>query len=115
MLDLKGHITLLHLEGDYPPVPPSITTSLTDVGIAHTGPPDLSRLKRIRLVGKGNGKDLAFVISRLIGRGLQEKWFSGHPYAIVPGGLNGVSTALRNLKEGKADAVEYVANPEDTT
>ena len=114
MLDLKGHITLMHPEGDYTPVPLSITTSLTYVGIARTGPPDLSRLKGIRHVAKVNGKDLVFVISRLIGRRLQEKWFSGHPYEIVPGGLNGVSTALRNLKEGKADAVKYVFNPEGT-
>ena len=104
----------MHPEGDCTPVPPSITASLTYVGIAHTGPPDLSRLKGIRHVAKGNGNDLVFVISRLIGRGLQEKWFSGHLYEIVPGGLNGMSTALRNLEEGKTVAVKYVFNPEGT-
>jgi NADPH:quinone reductase-like Zn-dependent oxidoreductase len=114
VLDPKGHITLVHPDGDYTSIPLSITTSLTYVGIAHTVAPDISRLKGIRHVGNGNGKDLAFVISRLIGKGLQEKWFSGHPYEIVPGGQNGLSTALRKLKQGKAHAVKYVLKPEDS-
>jgi NADPH:quinone reductase-like Zn-dependent oxidoreductase len=114
IINPEGHITLVLPEGDYTSIPVSITTSLTYVGIAHTGAPDLSTLRGIRHVAKGNGKDLAFVISRLIGRGLQEKWFSGHPYEIVPGGLNGVATALQNLKAGKANAVKYVMKPEDS-
>lgn len=113
VLDPQGHVTLVLPEGDYTSIPLSMTTSLTYVGIAHTEAPDASRLKGIRHVGNGNGKELAFVISRLIGRGLQEKWLSGHPHEIVPGGLNGVSTALRNLKEGKANAVKYVLKLED--
>jgi len=39
---------------------------------------------------------------------LQEGWFKGHPYEVVPGGLGGVEGALKNLKEGKASAVKYV-------
>jgi len=39
---------------------------------------------------------------------LQEGWFTGHPFEVVPGGLGGVEQALRNLKEGKASAVKYV-------
>lgn len=39
---------------------------------------------------------------------MQEGWFKGHPFEVVPGGLQGVQTGLRDLKEGKASAVKYV-------
>jgi len=48
------------------------------------------------------------VMFRFFGRGLQEGWFKGHPYEVVPGGLGGVEGALKNLKEGRASAVKYV-------
>ena len=47
--------------------------------------------------------------SRLFGRGLQEGWISGHPYEVVPGGLEGVQTALENLKAGKASTAKYIS------
>ncbi|EWC48043.1 hypothetical protein DRE_02622 [Drechslerella stenobrocha 248] len=60
------------------------------------------------------GKDLGFIFSRWLIKGLAEGWFKGHPYEVVEGGLNGVGGAIKNLKEGKASAIKYVFRVEDT-
>lgn len=58
--------------------------------------------------------DFGFIYFRYFARGLTEGWFSGHPYQVREGGLNGVEGALRDLKVGKASAVKYVFRIEDT-
>lgn len=58
--------------------------------------------------------DLGLVHCRYITRGLQEGWFRGHPHQVIPGGLEGVETGMRNLKEGKASAVKYVFRISET-
>lgn len=50
----------------------------------------------------------------LFTRGLAHGWFTPHPYEVVPGGLDGVQTALENLEAGKASAVKYVMRIADT-
>ena len=57
---------------------------------------------------KTGDQEFGFVFYRFMSRGLQEGWFKGHPYEVVPGGLGGVEQGLVNLKEGKASAVKYV-------
>ena len=52
--------------------------------------------------------DFGYAWFRMIGLGLKDGWFSGHPQEVVPGGLGGVQQALTNLKEGKASAVKYI-------
>ena len=54
------------------------------------------------------GKDFGYVFFHYITRGLQEGWFTGHPYEVIPGGLDGVQEGLRRLKAGEASAVKYV-------
>ncbi|RFU31725.1 hypothetical protein B7463_g4596, partial [Scytalidium lignicola] len=54
------------------------------------------------------------VFFRFFAQGLRERWFTGHPYEVVPGGLRGLQVALKNLKEGRASAVKYIARLEDT-
>jgi len=51
---------------------------------------------------------------RLFTRGLQEGWFTGHPYEIVPGGLNGVEKGLADLQNGLASAKKFVFHVADT-
>jgi hypothetical protein len=114
VLDCRGHITLVLPEGDYTSIPQSLVTSLTYVGVVHAEAPKASGLKGIRHVAEGNGEDLGFVFCRLFGRGLEDGWFSGHPQEIVPSGLNGLSIALQNLKDAKANAVKYIIRPGDT-
>jgi hypothetical protein len=50
----------------------------------------------------------------LFSRGLAHGWFTPHPYEVVPGGLDGLETALKNLEAGKASAVKYVVRIADT-
>ncbi|KAF3902212.1 Zeta-crystallin [Orbilia brochopaga] len=59
-------------------------------------------------------KELGYLFSRWFVRGLAEGWFKAHPYEIVPGGLNGVEGAIKDLKAGKASAVKYVFRVADT-
>ncbi|EPS38886.1 hypothetical protein H072_7372 [Dactylellina haptotyla CBS 200.50] len=60
------------------------------------------------------GREMGFLYMRWMVRGLDEGWFKGHPYEIVEGGLNGVSGALKKLKDGKSSAVKFVYRVEDT-
>lgn len=50
----------------------------------------------------------------LIGRGLAQGWFSGHPHEVRPGGLGGLQGALGDLKAGKASAVKYLVRISET-
>ena len=59
-------------------------------------------------------QNFGFAWYRMFALGLKEGWFKGHPFEVVPGGLNGVEKALINLKEGKASATKYVLRIEET-
>jgi hypothetical protein len=61
-----------------------------------------------------NDHEFGFAWYRMFALGLKEGWFSGHPYEVMPGGLNGVEQALKKLKEGKASAVKYVFRISET-
>lgn len=58
-------------------------------------------------------KDFGYIWSRYIGRLLEDGRLKGHPFEVVPGGLNGVLVGLQKLKEGKASALKYVYRIED--
>lgn len=51
---------------------------------------------------------------RLLSRGLTQGWMRPHPFEVVEGGLNGVETALKNMKAGKNSAIKYVLRIGDT-
>ncbi|PZC95496.1 Qor, NADPH:quinone reductase Zn-dependent oxidoreductase [Pyrenophora tritici-repentis] len=91
VLEPEGQLVLVLPGKQYEGIPESVKMRVTSVGEAH-----------------GGDADFAFVMFRYLARGLQEGWFVPHPYEVVPGGLGGVETGLRNLKEGKASAVKYV-------
>lgn len=59
-------------------------------------------------------KDFGYIWSRYLGRLLEDGRLKGHPYEVVPGGLNGVLTGLQNLKNGKASALKYVYRIDET-
>ena len=59
-------------------------------------------------------KDFGYLWSRYLGRLLEDGRLKAHPYEIVPGGLNGVLTGLKDLKDGKASGVKYVYRIEET-
>lgn len=97
VLEPKGKITLVLPGMEYKELPDHVVKTITKVGDAH-----------------GNKKDLAFVWSRYISRGLEEGWFKPQPQEIVPGGLEGIESALGKLKDGTASAVKYVFKIADT-
>lgn len=99
-LDPHGNLTVVLPGKKYEEVPETVNRTLTTVGSVHGIPDDL--------------KDLGYAWFRLFSLGLKEGWFSGHPYEVVPGGLNGVQKGLENLRDGKASAVKYVYRIEET-
>jgi NADPH2:quinone reductase len=105
-----GRMTNVLPGRDYKEVPDYIYRSTTTVGDSHA---PVAKAKAAEGIQTG-GKEFAFAFFRLYSRGLQEGWFSGHPYEVVPGGLGGVQKALADLKAGKNSATKYVLNIEDT-
>jgi len=107
-----GKVTLVLPGKDTSTLPDYVEHSTTLVGTVHTDvDPDSEAGKAGIKIG---GKAFGFAFFRLFSQGLQEGWFTGHPYEIVPGGLNGVETGLKNLKNGVNSATKYVFKIEDT-
>jgi NADPH2:quinone reductase len=105
-------ITLVIPGADYADIPKSIEQSTTMVGSVHIPvTPDSAKGRAGITTG---GKEFVYVFFRLFARGLQEGWFSGHPYEVVPGGLGGVEKGLANLQNGVASATKYIFKIEDT-
>lgn len=100
VLDRQGGKITTVLPGKEYDVPEGIEQSITTVGSVHGVPDDL--------------KDFGYVYFKYISNGLEEGWFRPQPQEVVPGGLEGVQTALENLKGGKASAVKYVFKIDDT-
>ncbi|KAJ5580315.1 uncharacterized protein N7459_006300 [Penicillium hispanicum] len=58
--------------------------------------------------------EFAAAFFSLMGRGLAQGWFSGHPFEVHPGGLAGIESAMQDLRAGKASAVKYVVRIGET-
>ena len=109
----SGHITMVLPPKDAASeIPQGITQTLTAVGSAHEAV-DSESTEGKQGVVTGN-REYAFIWHRLFARGLQEGWFSSHPYEIVPGGLGSVEKGLKDYREGKNSAVKYVFRIADT-
>jgi len=52
---------------------------------------------------------------RLFTKSLQDGWLTGHPYEVVPGGLNGVEKGLTDLQNGLASAKKFIFHVAETT
>lgn len=96
-LEPGGHVTGVLPNETYEGFPEGKEHTYTYVGAAHE-----------------SERELAIAWFRLFAMGLREGWLTPHPHEVVPGGLNGVQTALQNLKDGKASAVKYVLRIEET-
>jgi NADPH:quinone reductase len=105
-------ITLVIPGKDYSAIPTYIQQSQTMVGSVHVdvAPDSLKGKAGI----KTGGKEFGYTFFRLFSRGLQQGWFTPHPYEVVPGGLNGVEKGLSNLKNGVNSATKYVFKIEET-
>jgi len=112
----KGHIaTVLFTEEDQKKdrYRKGVKATMGRVGLALRGIwPEGSEEEKLDLtVG---GKEFSYLFLRFFARGLDQGWFSPHPYKVVEKGLEGVGPALQDLKDGKASAVKYVFRIADT-
>ncbi|CZT43124.1 related to zeta-crystallin / quinone reductase (NADPH) [Rhynchosporium secalis] len=103
-------ITLVLPGKDYSAIPSHIEHSTTMVGSVHKGPSE----EKAKLGIQTDDKEFGFAFFRLFSRGLQEGWFTAHPFEVVPGGLNGVEKGLSNLKNGVNSGTKYIFKIEDT-
>ncbi|GKT63820.1 groES-like protein [Colletotrichum tofieldiae] len=97
VLEPEGKVTYVLPKNGVDKAPFDGDTGFTNVGVAH-----------------GKLSDFAYLWFKYMAKGLQDGWFSGHPLEVVPGGLNGLESALKDLKAGKASAVKYVFKIEET-
>lgn len=109
VLDKSGALTVVLT----PAIPEGINCQPTNVGSVHKpqGAPTGSGDVKDRELGD---PEFGSIFFPLFTRGLAHGWFTPHPYEVVPGGLDGVQTALDNLASGKASAVKYVMRIADT-
>ena len=77
-------ITLVIPWKEYKEIPEYIQKSRTIVGTVHMDVPADTAKAGVKI----GGREFGFVFFRLFSRGLQEGWFTGHPYEVVPGGLS---------------------------
>ncbi|KAK9233884.1 protein TOXD [Lipomyces kononenkoae] len=99
----KIAVVLSTKEGDQ--IPEGIQIHRIKVGAVHDDPAPGKTIE---------DREFGAAFFPFLGRGLAQGWFSGHPYEVRPGGLNGIEGALRDLKGGKASAVKYVVRISDT-
>ncbi|KAL8830420.1 MAG: hypothetical protein Q9191_001449 [Dirinaria sp. TL-2023a] len=115
VLSPGGKLTLV-LVDKRTEIPPHIQQSNTMAGSLWR---DLSKDVDRDYTGFGKlaferGKEFGLMFSRLIGRWLQEGVLQPHPFQVVEGGLEGLETALKRLREGKNSAMKYVVRIGDT-
>ncbi|EOA86680.1 uncharacterized protein SETTUDRAFT_19195 [Exserohilum turcica Et28A] len=91
VLEPDGHMTVVLPVDNADELGGKFQLSQTMVGTAHS-----------------EDADFAFLAFRYMARGLADAWFTPHPHEVVPGGLEGVETGLKRLREGKASGVKYV-------
>lgn len=91
VLEPAGRLALVLPGKKYEGIPDSVQTTMTMVGESHD-----------------KDKDYSYIMFRYFARGLAQGWFKPHPHEVVPGGLEGVETGLRKLRDGEASAVKYV-------
>lgn len=106
VLEKKSSKVTTVLRVDQDKIPSGIEHVFTYVGTVHKAPSQPGAVL--------GDAEFGHVIYRFLARGLAQGWFSGHPYEVVPGGLNGIEAVLRNLESGKASAVKYVVRIAET-
>ena len=99
-------------EGD---IPDGVRIVYNYVGTAHSGaykPGMPKQDEDIAMVKKD--PEFAYLMMRYFGRMLARGDFEGHPYEVIPGGLNGVATGLQKLQRGEAKGVKFVYRINET-
>ncbi|KAL4861562.1 hypothetical protein BDV12DRAFT_180040 [Aspergillus spectabilis] len=110
----NGHATFVLHERDYSKPARTLRTSITYVGYLHTGPFIAEPHQGINYTPQGRGDDFGAVFSTVFSKGLEDGWLKAHPYEVIPAGLNGVSGALKRLKDGQVSASRLLVRISDT-
>lgn len=111
---------IIRIIGHQGPTKVACVLPLSDDQLLSSLPPTVELLQtNVKSVHGQSGarpgdKDFGYVYFRFFGKGLQEGWFTAHPYQVREKGLEGVESALRDLKEGKASAMKYVFRIDQT-
>jgi len=109
----KGKIAVVLARKKYEGIPESVGIFFTQVGKVHS--PNYPGIKgEKKLLGALGDEDFGAVMYKFFEKGLSKGWFKGHPFEVVPGGLDGLESGLTNLKNGKASAVKYVFRISET-
>lgn len=114
VMDLSaGKIALVLARKNYQGIPEDFQKFFTQVGRVHSESyPGIKGEKK--LAGLLGDQTFGPIMYKFIERGLAAGWFKGHPYQVVPGGLNGLQTGLRDLKNGKASGFKFVYRIDET-
>lgn len=81
----------------------------TYVGTVHTGAYNEGMVKQpTRKESVKDDPEWAYLFFRYVARMLIYGRLNGHPFQVIPGGLEGVGEGLRMLKAGKARGVKFV-------
>lgn len=98
-------------------IPPHIEQSTTMAGSLWkelSADPERDNKALGKLGIENGGKEFGVMFTKLIARWLNEGKLKPHPHEVVEGGLHGVETALKALREGKVSAKKYVVRIADT-
>lgn len=93
---------------DYSCIPASISIAITFFGTVHGQATPISNEVFEEDV------DFAYAFFRLVGRWIAEGKMSGHPYEVLPRGLQSVEDGLLMLKEGNVSAKKLIYRVADT-
>ncbi|RDW91029.1 hypothetical protein BP5796_02194 [Coleophoma crateriformis] len=97
-------------------IPEGVEIKYTFVGIAHTGAyaPQMPKQPAEKESAR-SAPEFAYVFFRYLARMLALNTFEGHPYEIIPGGLDGVAKGLQKLKNGEARGRKFIYRIGDST
>ena len=95
-------------------IPTGVTIKYTYVGSAHSGAYSPKMPKQPNPDYVKSAPEFTHVLFRYMSRMLLNGALEGHPYEIIPNGLNGVATGLRRLKNGEARGKKFVYRIRDT-
>jgi NADPH2:quinone reductase len=103
-----GKIAVVLARKKYEGIPENFAKLFTQVGKVHSWEryPGLKGEKK--LAGLLGDEEFGAIMYKFFERGLAQRWFNGHPFQVVPGGLGGVETGLKDLKAGRASAFKFV-------
>ena len=107
----SGKITLV-LPFHVDEIPKNIEQTTTMAGVLWDGFENKAQTGKMEIGARR--KDFAYSISRFIGRWLNSGELKPHPYTVSDGGLLGIETALKTLRDGKGSATKYVVRVANT-